>query len=179
MDLESCAETIKQTNDLYLVDAGQNATAMLRDAWKKAEKEGKLEELANIRESDKPISETSCLILLLSLLISLIGKELLSRNFKTDKDGGIWKGAEEVKEVNEVKEDNSSANPIDKIPNDYLLTALKYAGMKMNEYYDKAKETGEQSEEHGMAIIFDMFVQFCDKELTAREKKNDTTGTAS
>lgn len=171
MDLESCAQTIKQTNDLYLVDAGQNATAMLRDAWKRAEKEGKLDELAHIRESDKPVSETSCLILLLSLLISLIGKELLSRDFKTTKDGGIWKGElpEDKKPVKEEKEEYT--NPIDKVPNDYLITTIKCAGMKMNEYYDKAKETGEQSEEHAMAIMFDMLVQFCDKELTAREKE--------
>jgi len=183
MDLESCAQTVNQTTDIYLVDAGQNATAMLRDAWKRAEKEGKLEELAHIRESDKPVSEPSCLILLLSLLISLIGKELLSRDFKTTKDGGIWKGdlpedKKPVKEEKEVKEEEYT-NPIDKVPNDYLVTALQYAVKKMNEYYDKAKVTGDQSEEHAMAIAFDMLVQFCDKELTAREKKNDTTETAS
>ena len=175
MELENCAETVKQMNDLYLTDAAQNATAMLKNAWKRAEKEGKLDELAHIRESDKPISETSCLILLLSLLINLIGKELLARDFKQDKDGNLWKDMmSEVKEVKEVNEDNGT-HPIDQLPDSFLLSAIQYAGNKMNEFYAKAKDVdkrgnGKPSDEYTMAVMLDTFVQFCDKELTAREK---------
>ena len=175
MDLESCAQTVNQTTDIYLVDAGQNATAMLKNAWKRAEKEGKLEELANLRGSDKPISETSCLILLLSLLINLIGKELLARDFKQDKDGNLWKDMmSEVKEIKEINEDNST-HPIDQLPDSFLLSAIQYAGNKMNEYYAKAKDVdkrgnGKPSDEYTMAVMFDTLVQFCDKELTVREK---------
>ena len=173
MEFEACAEAVKDTSDFQLMEAARKATRMLKTAWEKVRDDGTIKELTNIGHLDE-LSETPCLIVLLSTLTSLAAKELLARGFRED-EGGLWKGEkpEDIKVVKvekEVKEEDYT-NPIDKVPDSYLLTALQYAGRKMNEYYDKAKTAGDQSEEHAMAIAFDMLVQFCDKELTAREKK--------
>lgn len=183
MEFEACAEAVKDTSDFQLMEAARKSTHMLKTAWEKVRDDGTIKELTNIGHLDE-LSETPCLIVLLSTLTSLAAKELLARGFREDEEGGLWKSEtpENIKVVKtgkEVKKEDYT-NPIDKVPDSYLLTALQYAVKKMNEYYDKAKKAGDQSEEHAMAIAFDMLVQFCDKELTMREnKKNDSARTAS
>ena len=180
MDLESCAEAVMDTSDYQLIEAAQKSTHMLKSAWEKVINDGTVKELTNIRHLDE-LSETPCLIVLLSTLTNLVAKELVARDFKQDKEGGLWKG-NMPKEMEPVKEEQTEVTQeieevdLDLIDNETLTATILYAGRKMREYYAIAKDVdkrgdGHPSDEYTMAVTLSILIHFCNRELNERKKK--------
>lgn len=180
MELEACAEAVADTSDHQLVEAAQKSTHILKSAWEKVRDDGTIKELTNIGHLDE-LSETPCLIVLLSTLTSLAAKELLARGFKQDKEGGLWKGdiPEDLKpakeEKAEVPQDIEEVD-LDLIDNEMLMATIMYAGRKMREYYAIAKDVdkrgdGHPSDEYTMAVTLSILIHFCNRELNERKKK--------
>lgn len=180
MELQACAEAVTDTSDFQLVEAAQKSTHMLKSAWEKVRDEGTIKELMDIQHLDK-LSETPCLIVLLSTLTSLVAKELVARGFKQDKEGGLWKG-NIPKEMEPVKEEQIEVTQeieevdFDALDSEFLLGMVMYAGRRMKEYYAIAKDvdkrgSGHPSDEYAMAVALSLLVRFCNRELDERKKK--------
>lgn len=180
MDLENCAKAVADTSDFQLVEAAQKSTHMLKSAWEKVRDDGTIKELMDIQHLDK-LSETPCLIVLLSTLTNLVAKELVARGFKQDKEGGLWKGnmPEELKPAKEEKAETTQEIEevdLDLIDNEMLTATILYAGRKMREYYALAKDVdkrgdGHPSDEYTMAVTLSILIHFCNRELNERKKK--------
>ena len=180
MEFEACAEAVKDTSDFQLMEAARKATRMLKTAWEKVRDDGTIKELTNIGHLDE-LSETPCLIVLLSTLTNLVAKELLARGFKQDKEGGLWKG-EMPKDMEPVKEEKTEDTQeieevnFDEIDNEQLLSFMVFANRKMKEFYSKANDVGKRgdghpSDEYAMAVSLSMLIHFCNRELNERKKK--------
>lgn len=182
MEFEACAEAVKDTSDHQLMEAARKSTHMLKTAWEKVRDDGTIKELTNIGHLDE-LSETPCLIVLLSTLTSLAAKELVARGFKQDKEGSLWKGnmPEEMEPVKEEKTEVTQEIEVeevdlDLIDNEMLTATILYAGRKMKEYYAIAKDVdkrgdGHPSDEYTMAVTLSILIHFCNRELNERKKK--------